>query len=614
MRSRRRSKSTNSSSKWASALLAGLVLAVASGGALASPRSFEELMPEGPIVYLSASSLPELLERIRSAPGYKLLSEPEMQPFLDRFQEPLEAVKAEIGRVLGINLEELETIVGGQVCLGVLPRGDTDAHFLLLADVSGDSELAQTVLHNLLDYMREEQEEYLIKEESFRRHTVYCIEPIEQEPEAETPTGGRTAESGQDWEREWPLGGPERQARKENPGFITLSDGILALASSPDRSLLERHLVLREGGDVPSLAEMDSYKRLESYMGEDRHLTVFVDFARMLQRSDEVDEFGGGLGSVLGTQNVRALGLGVTMTEDGTAGQGLLLAPGPRGGLLRAFVPEGGDVMPPPYVDEGAGAFGGMHFSIPVLWEEWKAYMQREQPGVYTMFEQQRQAMPVDIENDVIKAFGSRWFIYVPGVAASGDAALPGMAVCVDLKNASALEGAWQQRQALFPIFIEFEPVDFMGVKIYQVKRPPDWPVEGAAASPCVAFLQDKLVYASSLALAKSIVKDGQRATSPLLGDAEFRRLLGRTMDDAHAVLFWDGRVLGRWMAERSERLAAGWRQLATGAQGVPEVAMPETLPWEVLEKYQTVSLLTCKWIEDGLLIRAWSPHPTPED
>jgi len=601
------------------ALVLGLVCAPAAR-ILAGPPPFEKLVPaEQVTVYVSVKSVPELLEKFRASPRFKLLSEPEMQKFVDKLTELLRKPREEMARTLGTDPKELEKMLGGQVCLAVLPRGDRDAHWLLLADVSRDPQMAENVVQSILKHEREGGK-YAIKEDSFHGRTIYQVEPIEEEkpkqeaaPQQVRPVPQPGEEAGEEeWEAEMPPFEPEQ--RKENPGFITVSEGILALASSPDRSLLEKHLVLREGGDIPSLAGTEVYGRLESHMGEDRDAAILVDLLALAREEEEETPFMPDLSGFLG--DVKALGLGLSMRADGLSCQGLMWAPGPRKGLLKAFAPQGGGVMPPAYVEKEVGLYAGLHFSVPVMWEELKAFLQSQWPQMYPMIEQQLQTLPVDFENDMVKAFGSRWFFYMPALGTAKEPAKAQVAFCGDLRNSTAFSQAFQQLMASPDYQGSVEKVDFMGVTLYQFGAPTGFEMEeptGPAA--CMAIMADKLLFATSLDLAKSVISNDKREVSPLVREAEFRQLLGHTMEDPDAILFVDGRVVGRWVrqaVEEQRKEARAFRERFPGPAG--EAPEPEELPempsWDVLEKYQTASILTAKWVEDGLLIKAWSPHP----
>jgi len=578
----------------AAAVLVALAIGLA-GGVARAAEPFENLMPDGCFVCVGVRSVPDLIDPVKASPQARLLSEPAMQPLLDELAEGLEEARAELNRVLGISPEELLGMLGEQICVGVLPRGDRDAHFLLLADVSGDPELAATVVQNILQHERDEGT-YEIREEEFRGHTIYRIEPIPDEDGADDELEGDV---------DFPWDEPEE--RIENPGFIALSDGVLALASSPDRTLLERHLVLRAGEALPTVGGSDNYRRVQPFMPETPDVVLFVDIQTALEAA------GGEAAQAIGASAPLAFGLGLDLGLDGLAMQGLLLAPGPRTGFARAFMPQSGTVMPPSCVDADAAMLIGLHFSVPVLWEEIKATMQREAPEEYMKLEQGMKTMPVDVENDVINAFGSRWFVYMPASDGTEGEAGTQTAVLADLRDSEAFATAWRQLLLVVPPIFQVETTEFMGVSIRQFKVNLGYPEgEGQMPQPCVAVMADKLLYASGLDMAKTIIRNDSRHASPLLGQEAFQQMLGRTMDDPDMLMHVNGLALGKMMKAQAERDASRWEE-ELGPGYADEEFGPDDIPWDVLEKYMTDTILTARWIDEGLRIKTWAPVPAQE-
>jgi hypothetical protein len=301
--------------------------------------------------------------------------------------------------------------------------------------------------------------------------------------------------------------------------------------------------------------------------------------------------------------------------KDGVSTQGLLLAPAPQAGFVKAFLPKGGSIMPPGYVEKSTAVFGGIRFSLPVMWQEFMAAMQRDHPESYTMFQQQLKAAPYDVEN-VIKALGDRWFVYVPSSGTGEKIGDLQIAVCVDLQDSAAVTTAWQQMLSQMQ-GEGVKTLDFSGVTIYQLGGPSDFDVEQRpASSPCFAILSDKFVFASSLDLAKSIINNGKREVSPLTSETEFQKLLGHTIESPDGLLFVDGRVLAPWVRARLEDLRhmlqmAEAQGGGAGRFGGPKAGdIAELPPADVLRKYESLGLLTVKWTDDGLVIKAWAPNP----
>jgi len=244
---------------------------------------------------------------------------------------------------------------------------------------------------------------------------------------------------------------------------------------------------------------------------------------------------------------------------------------------------------------------------VPIIWQEYTAAMQREDPEEYTRFQQKLKEGPVDVET-LIKALGNRWFVYVPSSGTGEKAGDLQIALCVDLQNPAAFTTVWQQLLTQAPPE-QVKTVDFSGVTIYQMGGPSDFDVEERPAfSPSVAILSDRFIFASSLDLGKSIINNSKREVSPLAGETEFQKLLGHTIENPDGILFMDGRVLAPWLQARFEELRPMMQMMLRMAEATPELPPPDAL-----KKYQSTSLLAFKWTDDGLLIKTWEANPKLE-
>jgi hypothetical protein len=592
---------------------------LACGQALAA-RPFEQLVPEGALVYVSATNAQQLIQKVRSSPSYKLLSEPAMQPFVEKMLQGLAAPRAKLVEALGKDVMELRSILGGQVSLAVLPpEQGKEPGVLLLADVTGDPALARETLNKLLDYVRREQgAELAVTEETFHDRAIYRLAPVpakegEAKPAPLKPPGDEWGDEG--WGDEAVPGGPGARGRQvRTPAFVMLDDEVLAVCGGPDRTPLEKHIVLRQGGDVATLGGSGRYRRLLPHLREDRDVTAYVD-VRGLGELAGVDLFGAGTQGTAGAGEVGAFGFGLSMVADGVAGQGLLVAPAPRQGFMRPFTPERGGVLPPGFVDAAPGAYAAAHFNPAALWDEIMAVLQREKPDAYMQFQQQLKQMPFNLENDVVRAFGTRWYFYMPaGPAAAQGTPPPRVVVAAELANQPAFAAAWPQLLALLPPFFQQQTITFGGVTTSQFSTAAGWDPEPKPLF-CVSILADKFLFTSDLATAKTIINNDKRERSPLLDDPGFQQLLSRTIDNPDGLVYVDGRVVSVWMSrmmeEQRRQIEEMRKQVGNEAFPAPEV--PEPPPLEVMLKYEGPSLCAVRWVDEGLLIKSWKPNPAPQ-
>ncbi|MCK4375172.1 MAG: hypothetical protein KAX19_07585, partial [Candidatus Brocadiae bacterium] len=235
--------------------MACLLLAVACAGPFAAAQSFERQLPEDVILSFSLKDYPDFMARFKETPHYDLLLEPEMEGFFRGMLEmtPLEDPDELISKVKSI-AGRVDAMLSGEVAmaLGELllsPYADPEVQFILLADVTEHRDRAERLIEELLDMVRTDMPEAEItrSEESFRGTTIVQISVEGDEEEL----------------------------------YYALDDETLAVCVG-GRSLLEKHIVLRQGGDVPSLADAPLYRRLQAFFGPNQDGLIYLNIAALI--------------------------------------------------------------------------------------------------------------------------------------------------------------------------------------------------------------------------------------------------------------------------------------------------------------------------------------------
>jgi len=291
----------------------------------------------------------------------------------------------------------------------------------------------------------------------------------------------------------------------------------------------------------------------------------------------------------------------VRVEEKGISGRFFVLIPAPRTGILKAVAPTGrSNVKPPAFVGEDAAVYAGVYFDVPTLWEEIKSAIKQFSPQLYDQMMQgiNDPNAPVQIERDLIQTVGSHWFLYVPKEVVSANPPREiNLIVAAELKDSQRLEKTLQTLLATAPPDAGFSTVDFMGRTIYQS---PPLPIplgqDMAPLALCWVFADGRFILATSQAMAKLAVRDGQRAESPLLEKDEFRSTLQQMISHPDAMFYADQRYIGEWI----------WKLLSKALEG-QQIRLPS---YETLRKYLSVTTSTAKWTEDGLEMKSWNPHP----
>jgi len=302
----------------------------------------------------------------------------------------------------------------------------------------------------------------------------------------------------------------------------------------------------------------------------------------------------------LGFSCLKAQVAGSRIEADGISTYAFLWAPPPRTGLVRAAVPTvRANVKPPAFVGAEAGVYAGAYLDVPALWVAIKDAIQKASPQMYQQMMQgiENPQAPFHVERDLINTLGTHWFLYIPRD-------LLGTGPGIEVKTLLAVEVRDSRRlQTTIETLLQMMGPE-SGVVSEQVMGKPLWKMPplpfGAGedgAEPvriCLALDGERLLIGTNVELVRQAVRDGARAESPLLGQAEFRAALPHMLARPEGLLYVDLRRIAEWV----------WNAVdATGARA-PRL--------ETVRKYLGVVTTTWKWTEDGVETKAWLPHPQP--
>lgn len=558
---------------------------LASGVASAAPKAFDTLLPADTSLFVSLADYPKTAEKFRSSPYHEMVNEPEITAFVDQIVGLIADEAAELKEAyeqVGITPSDIQELLAGEVCLalGELDIANKSLEVLLAVDVSGRRQKAQEMLDKLLDAFEADMEATAVArtEESFQGKTIVRLSAQDQ--------------------------------GDDEAVFYMLDDEVLAAAAG-GRTMLEKFIASQTGSSVPSLAKAADYQRAKGRLGQNEDMTFYANIAGLLAQIPSTPAAQPGMPSMpgpkqwldaLGLMDVRSAAMTYTMVDNGSRSQGLVLVPAPRRGILKAFEPSSVDLDPPAFVAGDASMYSGVYFSASTLWREVMTALQTLSPQMHQMVQMQLASaqMGVNLENDVIFALGERWYVYQPAEAVTANPpVMMNRAFAVELAKPAAFKGAMQTMVAQLsqtPWGASMSTLEYEGATLYQF--PPISPnPEMPGMEPTLALSEDMLIFAFNSALAKSIVSDSQRSSSPLLNNEDYRRASAEVLPAPHMVGFADARGSAK----------AQWDQMKTALSMQFGLALPG---WEVLKKYQTISLTTAKWTEDGLLMKAWQPFP----
>lgn len=125
------------------------VLLAAQTTALAVPPS-DTLLPVTTTGYVSIPKVDSLLDAWRQTQIGRLLDDPLMQPFAEDLQRQLKEKWSRSHARLGLSIEDLEQLAGGELALAVIKPADEErAALAVLADVTGKEQQAEAILAKL---------------------------------------------------------------------------------------------------------------------------------------------------------------------------------------------------------------------------------------------------------------------------------------------------------------------------------------------------------------------------------------------------------------------------------------------------------------------------------
>jgi hypothetical protein len=157
-------------------------------GADAFPPS-ETIFPASTRLWVSMRNAPATREAFEATQYGALIRDPVMQPFVDRFREQLRESGRQRMKKLGLTLEDIEMLPGGELAIGVVePVRDVPAT-LLLVDARGHERELQAVVASITAKMAENGAKRLPPHPQLPSIVAFDLPP---DPDAATRFPGRT--------------------------------------------------------------------------------------------------------------------------------------------------------------------------------------------------------------------------------------------------------------------------------------------------------------------------------------------------------------------------------------------------------------------------------------
>ena len=561
-------------------------LAVHCPGAAQSDR-LPRRMPDSLPTLISVPDYPGLIRKLAESP---LAAAPDGSPgrrLLDAARDALHPRLRAFFKAAGMTPERLAALKPGAAALGLRLAGDGNQHLrgLLLLDARESRREARSLLEDA-------------------RRTAGSLEwlSVEERVLADRRVDCFTVSGG---DAEGPV-----------PGrfYALLDQGTLAVVGDTDDQFIKSYLRQYEPDSTKTLGGSELYRETTDYLDERGDVMVFTGRGgsnpdgprtRWLRR--------------MGLMDVRGSARAIRLGEEGIHTRSVHLLPRPRRGLMKALTTGTSRPEPAGYVSGDPVFYGGLRFDPATLWTEVMSALEDFAPSTADSVRERVKSgiLPVNLERDLLGALGSNWQLYVPKPAVG-----EGMPRMIHAALAVELDHPGEMRKAL-EAWLQpgsgdrgVTKIHHVGATIYSmdtevplgmlpVSMPSLQPEEDGgggrpmrAVRPSVSLLEDRVVLASSLELAKKVAEQSRRGASPLMERPAVQDMLSRLMPDRDGLLIADAREVGAGLWAYARGLV---RRHSGG-----EVSLP---PFSTMQGHLGMAAAAIRWSDRGAAIETWLPY-----
>jgi hypothetical protein len=477
-----------------------VAMVLAAGGPARAAVSFDTLLPEGTVLYVSVRDLPELLEKLRETEGYKAFRELRI---FERVVGPDEFKKMQ--DLYGRFIEPLGEIFSGEVAFAITSTEEINEapRILLLADVSeGEAALKKYLEGTIYPLLKEQGAE---PEELTRGGVTYT----KLLPDPEDP---------------------------DEPLIFTVRDGVLMAAVNPE--VLEG--VIKPG--PKTLRASESYADVRRALrGAD--VQIYFDAGVFIRKAlgGEGDEMAAAWMEVFGLDRLRAVGVGLGVGPTGGTTTLRLTTEGRPAGFLGAFVRGGGPIKSIKYVPEDAGLYYVLNFeSLLGVYREFadglEAVSDEFDLMAYEDFadgiENIEALLAMNLEEDVLAGFGGEIALSAKIPDALG---IPPAALLIEVEDKVAVEKFVARILELLEAFageLETTTAKHKGVEITTVLASPQ-------ITPGVAVLDEFLVVGTHPNAVRAIIDTAAEGTN--IGTSkDYRAAMAGLPTEGAAMMYLD--------------------------------------------------------------------------
>lgn len=541
-------------------LLAALLLAT-----VAAAQSFEALLPDSTIFYVSLENLARTKERYEKSPLAALWNDDAMKAFAEKPLAKWAELMDEMRKDEGIAPGDVLDLLAGQLAFAfVWGEGYDQPKGVLLADIGENGE-------RFREFVAKAEKRFV--EEGGRKKD-------EQEFRGLKITTYREGE--------------------ETGGTSWMLDGkTFALAENAD---LLKDVLARKDRTEGTLATRELYRRTrERAGGRAPDLLLYADgvnFVKALRESEELDDEDMKIGTTLGLLAIEALEFDITLEPEGLVMRGFLGVKGEKTGILKIADGKNSALLPPRYTPADALSAGAWALDLPALWEEVRKVADAIEEGSMGTADEWMKAFKeetgVDIAADLIATLGAELTYHTrpPAEGAMGPAAMLGrIALAFQVKDRERFEGALDKVIAAFAP--DMAAQDYLGVKLRLIQTP-------VGVQPAMAVLPDRLVFAVEADDVKDVITRYGKEAKGFLDREDVAKAIAKLPPQRFAISVEDApKSLSTSMSTLGTTMRMfGGREGAEVAEFVDFSLFP---PAEVLAKYMGISAAAVVNEEDGV-------------
>ncbi len=465
-----------------------------------------KLLPDQTLVYLSARSVPDLIQAFSETSMGRITRDEQIRPFVGHLYGSVAEAYTQIEERVGLPLDALLRLPQGELCLAIVGREQGAPEVIMLFDVGDSNAQAATLLERLDDELLGAEASREVENIGDVQLDIYEF--------------------------------PGRQRRL----VVFQKDGTVVFSSNAE---LSKQVLDVWGGDdeLVTLSENRKFKTIMSRCGgskdEEPHITFYADpfeLAKRVTRGNFAAQAGMATAAGLGIDGVSGVGASVVFATDEFDGviHAHVLLETPREGVIKMLALESGDTTPEPWVPTDVASYTTLHWNIDETLEELTQLydvFRGENAWQIEIVDRVSDELGIEFESEILEQIEGRATMLTwmePPARLNSQATL----VAIKVKNPQ------QAQMALGRVADQF--VDRMtrqtygGMTYFELqigRRRRDGNADEAVTrvpDPCLAVIGDYLMASDSSKLLKQVVLTKSDASRTLANDLEYKLIASK--------------------------------------------------------------------------------------